>query len=79
MRNIFKGKQFDKRVIIEAIGLYCRFSSSYRDVSENLKPQGTWVNPTTIIWWVHQYGNLLFFFLEKTSHLQRLGEWMEPI
>jgi len=30
----FKGKQFKKDIILVAIGYYCRFSLSYRDVSE---------------------------------------------
>lgn len=40
MRNVFKRKQFDKRIIIEAVDLYCRFSLSYRDVSEITEYQG---------------------------------------
>ncbi|PFK05547.1 IS6 family transposase, partial [Bacillus cereus] len=30
----FKGKQFKKDIILEAVGYYCPFSLSYRDVSE---------------------------------------------
>ena len=30
----FKGKQFKKDIILVAVGYYCRFSLSYRDVSE---------------------------------------------
>ncbi|CRH18981.1 IS6 family transposase [Carnobacterium maltaromaticum] len=67
MRNVFKGKQFDKRIIIEAVGLYCRFSLSYRDVSEILRHRGIQVNPTTIMRWVHQYGNLLFVIWKKKN------------
>ncbi len=33
----FKGKQFKKDIILVAIGYDCRFSLSYRDVSEVLK------------------------------------------
>jgi len=33
----FKGKQFKKDIILVAIGYYCRFSLSYRDVSELLR------------------------------------------
>jgi transposase-like protein len=33
----FKGKQFKKDIILVAVGYYCRFSLSYRDVSEILK------------------------------------------
>ena len=32
----FKGKQFKKDIILVAVGYYCRFSLSYRDVSEIL-------------------------------------------
>ena len=39
--------KFDKRIIIEAVGLYCRFSLSYRDVSEILRHRGIQINPTT--------------------------------
>ncbi|PGS49890.1 IS6 family transposase, partial [Bacillus cereus] len=30
----FKGKQFKKDIILVAVCYYCRFSLSYRDVSE---------------------------------------------
>ncbi|KWU54876.1 transposase [Bacillus mycoides] len=33
----FKGKQFKQDIILVAIGYYCRFSLSYRDVSELLR------------------------------------------
>ncbi|EOO23374.1 hypothetical protein ICM_05506 [Bacillus cereus BAG1X2-3] len=33
----FKGKQSKKEVILIAVGYYCRFSLSYRDVSENIE------------------------------------------
>ncbi|MEI4605814.1 IS6 family transposase, partial [Bacillus cereus] len=36
----FKGKQFKKDIILVAVGYYCRFSLSYRDVSEILKERG---------------------------------------
>ncbi|MEC2873311.1 IS6 family transposase, partial [Bacillus cereus] len=29
----FKGKQFKQDIILVAVGYYCRFSLSYRDVS----------------------------------------------
>jgi putative transposase len=38
----FKGKQFKKDIILVAVGYYCRFSLSYRDVSEILKERGIW-------------------------------------
>ncbi len=56
----FKGKQFKKDIILVAVGYYCRFSLSYRDVSEILKERGISVHPTTIMRWVHEYGNLIY-------------------
>ncbi|KXY39995.1 transposase [Bacillus cereus] len=45
----FKGKQFKKDIILVAVGYYCRFSLSYRDVSEILKERGVSVHPTPIM------------------------------
>ncbi|EOO57785.1 hypothetical protein IKE_06305 [Bacillus cereus VD196] len=56
----FKGKQFKKDVILVAVGYYCCFSLSYRDVSEVLKERGVSVHPTTIMRWVHEYGYLIY-------------------
>ncbi|MDM5152629.1 IS6 family transposase [Bacillus sp. DX1.1] len=61
----FKGKQFKKDIILVAVGYYCRFSLSYRDVSEILKERGISVHPTTIMRWVHEYGNLMYQILKK--------------
>ncbi|WP_423734593.1 IS6 family transposase [Bacillus cereus] len=43
-------------MILVAVGHYCRFSLSYRDVSEILIERGVSVQHTTIMRWVHQYG-----------------------
>ncbi|PFL13729.1 hypothetical protein COJ07_29530 [Bacillus cereus] len=56
----FKGKQFKKGIILVAVGYYCRFSLSYRDVSELLRERGISVHPTTIMRWVHEYGDLIY-------------------
>ncbi|MDR4173606.1 IS6 family transposase [Bacillus nitratireducens] len=56
----FKGKQFKKDIILVAVGYYCRFSLSYRDVSEILQERGISVHPTTIMRWVHEYGSLIY-------------------
>ncbi|MEW4236765.1 IS6 family transposase [Bacillus thuringiensis] len=83
----FKGKQFKKDIILVAVGYYCRFSLSYRDVSEILKERGVSVHPTTIMRWVHEYGNLIYQIWKKknksahhTWHLDETyikvkGEW----
>ncbi|MBG9539687.1 transposase [Bacillus thuringiensis] len=45
----FKGIQFKKDIIWIAVGYYCRFSLSYRDVSELLRERGISVHPKTIM------------------------------
>ncbi|PEE14847.1 IS6 family transposase [Bacillus cereus] len=47
-------------MILVAVGYYCRFSLSYRDVSEILQERGISVHPTTIMRWVHEYGSLIY-------------------
>ncbi|MGG3043117.1 IS6 family transposase [Bacillus anthracis] len=63
----FKGKQFERDIILVAVGYYCRFSLSYRDVSEILKERGISVHPTTIMRWVHEYGNLIYQIWKKKN------------
>ncbi|OUA92411.1 IS6 family transposase, partial [Bacillus thuringiensis] len=63
----FKGKQFKKDIILVAVGYYCRFSLSYRDVSKILKERGVSVHPTTIMRWVHEYGNLIYQMWKKKN------------
>lgn len=63
----FKGKQLKKDIILVAVGYYCRFSLSYRDVSEILKERGISIHPTTIMRWVHEYGNLIYQIWKKKN------------
>ncbi|MEB9683004.1 IS6 family transposase, partial [Bacillus anthracis] len=83
----FKGKQFKKDIILVAIGYYCRFSLSYRDVSELLRERGISVHPTTIMRWVHEYGDFIYqiwkkknksahsvWYLDET-YIKVKGEW----
>ena len=63
----FKGKQFKKDIILVAVGYYCRFALSYRDVSEIMKERGISVHPTTIMRWVHEYGSLIYQILKKKN------------
>ncbi|PEB40264.1 IS6 family transposase [Bacillus pseudomycoides] len=69
----FKGKQFRKDIILVAVGYYCRFSLSYRDVSEILKERGVSVHPTTIMRWVHEYGNLIYQIWKKKNKSAQLS------
>ncbi|PGW42464.1 IS6 family transposase [Bacillus thuringiensis] len=62
----FKGKQCKKDIILVAVG-YCRFSLSYRDVSEILNERGVSVHPTAIMRWVHEYSNLIYQMWKKKN------------
>lgn len=75
----FKGKQFEKDIILVAVGYYCRFSLSYRDVSEILKERGISVHPTIIMQWVHEYSNFIYQIWKKTNFLNHHGTWMKHI
>ncbi|AZJ24492.1 IS6 family transposase (plasmid) [Bacillus wiedmannii bv. thuringiensis] len=63
----FKGKQLKKDIILVAVGYYCRFSLSYRDVSELLRERGISIHPTTIMRWVHEYGDLIYQIWKKKN------------
>ncbi|MBJ8031621.1 IS6 family transposase [Bacillus cereus group sp. N21] len=65
----FKGNQFKKDLILIAVGYYCRFSLSYRDVSEILKERGISIHPTTIMRWVHEYGKLIYHIWKNKNIL----------
>ncbi|MGA4464899.1 IS6 family transposase [Bacillus bombysepticus] len=60
-------------MILVAIGYYCRFSLSYRDVSELLRERGISVHPTTIMRWVHEYGNLIYQIWKKKNKKVQLS------
>ncbi len=48
----FKGKQFEKDIIMVAVCYYLRYNLSYRDVSEILNERGINVCHTTVYRWV---------------------------
>ncbi|PEY99717.1 IS6 family transposase [Bacillus sp. AFS018417] len=69
----FKGRQFKQEIILIAVGYYCRFSLSYRDVSEIMKERGISVHPTTIMRWFHEYGNLIYQIWKKKNKTAQLS------
>ncbi|MED1287254.1 IS6 family transposase [Bacillus mycoides] len=70
----FKEKEFKKDIILVAVGYYCRFSLRYRDVSELLRERGISIHPTTIMRWVHEYGNLIYQ-IGKTKNKKVQSSW----
>ncbi|MEX0375738.1 hypothetical protein AB3X48_00950, partial [Bacillus sp. S4] len=61
----FKGKQFEKDIVLIAVDYYCCFLSC-RDVAEILKGRGVSVHLTTIILWVLLFiseANVAYIFI----------------
>ncbi|WP_370512687.1 DDE-type integrase/transposase/recombinase [Bacillus sp. FDAARGOS_235] len=54
-------------MFLVAVGSYCRFPLSYRDVSEISKERGVSVHPTTIMRWIHKYRNLIYQIWKNKS------------
>lgn len=49
MKNYFKGRHFQKDIILVAVDYYFRFSLSYRDVVEILRDRGIIIHHTTVM------------------------------
>ena len=65
--NYFKGKQFQKDVIIVAVGYYLRYNLSYREIQELLYDRGINVCHTTIYRWVQEYSKVLYHLWKKKN------------
>ena len=78
--NHFKGKQFQKDVIIISVGYYLRYNLSYRDVQEMLYDRGINVSHTTIYRWVQEYGKLIYqIWKRKIDSPFIRGKWTKLI
>ena len=51
----FKGRQFEKTIIMMSVRWYSAYSLSYRDIEELMKERGIEVDHTTINRWVRKY------------------------
>lgn len=74
MKNLFKGKQYDYKIIIEAIGLYYHFSLSYRDCAKLMRKFSIPVDRTTIYRWNKQYGKVLYKLWKKHNKRRCLSK-----
>ena len=74
MKNHFKGRHFQKDIILVAVGYYFRFSLSYRDIVEILRDRGITVHHTTVMRWVHHYGPL-FKLLWRKQRCAQSQSW----
>ena len=51
----FKGRQFDKMVILMGVRWYCAYSLSYRNIEELMAERGVRVDHSTVQRWVVKY------------------------
>ncbi|WP_270472533.1 transposase [Lacticaseibacillus paracasei] len=72
--NHFKGRHFQKDIILVAVGYYFRFSLSYRDIVELLRDRGITVHHTTVMRWVHHYGPIFkaLWRRHQTAHAKNM-------
>ena len=55
LEDLFKGRHFDREVIILCVRWYLRFKLSFRDLVEMMAERGLSMAHTTIMRWVHHY------------------------
>ena len=79
--NHFKGKQFQKDVIIVAVGYYLRYNLSYRDVQEILCTTVvlTCLTPLSIVGYRNMGNYFTTFGRGKTNSPFIRGKWTRPI
>jgi transposase-like protein len=53
--ELFKGRHFDREVVVLCVRWYLRFKLSYRDLVEMMAERGLSMAHTTIMRWVHDY------------------------
>jgi IS6 family transposase len=56
--NPFKGRHFQRDIILWAVRWYCKYGISYRELQEMLAERGVNVDHSTIFRWVQRYGGL---------------------
>jgi transposase-like protein len=55
MHNLFKGRHFDREIIILCVRWYLRFKLSFRDLVEMMAERGVSLAHTTIMRWIARY------------------------
>ena len=55
MDDLFKGRHFDREIIILCVRWYLRFKLSFRDLVEMMAERGISLAHTTIMRWIQRY------------------------
>ena len=70
--DLFKGRHFDREVIILCVRWYLRYKLSYRDLVEMMAERGLSLAHTTIMRWVQRYVPEF----EQLNRISTMGSWL---
>ncbi len=79
--NPFKGRHFQRDIILWAVRWYCKYGISYRELQEMLAERGVNVDHSTIYRWVQRYAPEMEKRLRWTGVTLPIfarGTWMKP-
>ncbi|EEM01721.1 IS6 family transposase [Bacillus pseudomycoides] len=66
-QDLFKWKHYQPNVIVLTVRWYLRYNLSFRDLVEMMEERGLFIAHTTIMRWVHEYGNLIYQIWKKKN------------
>ena len=69
--GLFRGRHFDREVIILCVRWYLRYKLSFRDLVEMMSERGWNLAHTTILRWVQRYAPK---FIKRRSEERRVGK-----
>lgn len=81
MKNYFKGRHFQKDILLVAVGYYFSFNLSYRDVVEILRDRGITIHHTTgLLYFVFHHFARSSNFCREPYQPMEVSEWsnLEP-
>ena len=79
--NPFKGRHFQRDIILWAVRWYCKYGISYRELQEMLAERGVNVDHPTIYRWVQRYAPEMENGCAGTGVTLPIfarGTWMKP-
>ncbi|WP_416376806.1 hypothetical protein [Klebsiella pneumoniae] len=79
--NPFKGRHFQRDIILWAVRWYCKYGISYRELQEMLAERGSECRSLTIYRWVQRYAPEMEKRLRCTGVTLPIfarGTWMKP-
>ena len=73
--DLFKGRHFDREIIVLCVRWYLRYKLSFRDLVEMMAERGLSLSHTTIMRWIQRYAPEF----EKRALVQIAGAGRRPV